>query len=45
MLSTCTVISNDDGLLRIKLTCTTPLSSSTLYTDWSKSKVATMKSV
>ena len=42
VVNTCTVISDDDGLLRATVTCTTPLFSSVLYTDWSKSNVATI---
>ena len=36
LLSTCTVISVDDGLLRTSTGCAGPSSSSTLYVDWLK---------
>ena len=35
-LNTLTVMSVVDGLLRINTSCTEPLSSSVLYTDWLK---------
>lgn len=42
VLSTCTVISLGDGLLRIITISTDPPFSSTLYSDWLKFTVATI---
>ena len=38
-----TVISVDDGLPRANTTCRCPIFSSTLYTDWLKETLVTIK--
>ena len=43
LLLTCTVISVDDGLLRTSTGCAGPLFSSTLYADWLKVIVESVK--
>ena len=45
LLNTLTVISVDDGLLRINNICTGPLSSSILYVDWPKFTVGAIKNL
>ena len=45
LVVTCTVISVDDGLLRTSTGCTDPISSSTVYADWSKVIVESIKDI
>ena len=45
VLDTCTVISVDDGLLRTSTGCAGPSDSLTLYTDWLKDTVMSIRTI